>query len=159
LEGPEKVDQTRKITVQAQSVEEVRFPLAISKAGLYTGFVEAAGDDAFSLDDRRWLAFEARPSDRVLLVDGQPGRTVFDSQTYYLEAALRLRPADKGPSQTAYEPVRLAWGDGVSLGDLGAYRLVVLCNVAALAEADVKKLRAFVSAGGGLLVFTGERVR
>jgi hypothetical protein len=35
---------------------------------------------------------------------------------------------------------------------------VALCNVAGLGETDVARLRAFVSGGGGLLVFTGPNV-
>jgi hypothetical protein len=36
---------------------------------------------------------------------------------------------------------------------------VVLANVEALADADLKRLSTFVERGGGLLVFTGDRVR
>ncbi len=159
LEGADKVEQVKVLPVDSVSVEEVRFSVSISQAGLYTGFVEVVGGDDFPLDDRRWLAFEARASDRVLLVDGEPGRTVYTNETYYLEAALRLRLPDKGPSLTSYEPIRLAWRDGAFLDELKRYRVVVLCNVPGLAEPDVRKLRDFVSAGGGVLIFTGGRVR
>jgi len=159
LEGADKLTREQSVTVESISVAEVRFSLPIQKAGLYTGFVEIAGDDDFSMDDRRWLAFEARASDRVLLVDGEPGRTVYTNETYYLQAALRLRLPDKGNSLTPYEPERLAWKDGASFTELNRYRLVVLCNVPGLADGEVKKLRDFVSTGGSLLVFTGGRVR
>jgi hypothetical protein len=159
LEGAARMDQTQTVTVGPASQQEVRFTPPVTKAGIYTGFVEVAGGDDFTLDDRRWLAFEARPPDRLLLVDGEPGRTVYANETYYLEAALRLRLPDKGPPLTPYEPERLAWGDAATLPDLGPYRVVVLCNVPALAAADVKRLRDFVTGGGRLLVFTGGRVQ
>jgi hypothetical protein len=159
LDRAGKATQTQAVSVGPGSLQEVRFAVPAPKPGLYTGHVEIAADDEFPLDNRRWLAFEVRPPDRLLLVDGEPGRTVFGNETYYLEAALRLRPADKGPPLTPYEPVRLAWGDGASLPDLASYRAVVLCNVARLSAADVKGLAVFVAGGGGLLVFTGGRVQ
>jgi hypothetical protein len=115
-------------------------------------------DDDFPPDNRRWLAFEARPPDRLLLVDGEPGRTVYANETYYLEAALRLRLPGRGAPLTPYEPKRLPWGDGASLAGLERCRAVVLCNVDRLAPADVKRLVDFVSSGRSLLVFTGGRV-
>src|SRR5262249_54269461 len=110
-------------------------------------------------DNRRWLAFEARPPDWLLLVDGEPGRTAYANETYYLEAALRLRLPNNGPPLTPYEPERLAWGSGAGLPDLAPFRVVILCNVAELPGQDVARLRAFVTKGGGLLVFTGQRVQ
>jgi hypothetical protein len=159
LEGAAKVEQAQTVSLPADSVQEVRFSVPVERPGIYSGFVEAAGEDDFPLDNRRWLAFDARPPDRLLLVDGEPGRTVYANETYYLEAALRLHLPGKGPALTPYEPERLAWADGAKLPGLDGYRAVVLCNVDRLAEADVKTLTAFVSGGGSLLVFTGGRVQ
>ena len=158
LDGPGKVEQARTVAVPAASVQEVGFSVPLPKPGLYSGFVEITDEDDFPPDNRRWLAVDARPADRLLLVDGEPGPTVYGNETYYLEAALRLRLTDKGPPLTPYEPDRLAWGDGASLPDLASYRVVVLCNVDRLADADVTRLAAFVSGGGSLLVFTGGHV-
>jgi hypothetical protein len=152
------IEQTQTVSVSAGSSQEVRFSVPVEKPGVYTAFVEVADDDEFPPDNCRWLAFEARPPDRLLLVDGEPGRTVYTNETYYLEAALRLRLPGKGAPLTPYEPERLAWDEGTSLPALGPYRVVVLCNVDRLGEADLKGLGAFVSAGGGLLIFTGDRV-
>ena len=98
--------------------QSVSFPVPIEKPGQYQGYVEVSGEDGFPIDNRRWLAFEARPPDRLLLVDGEPGASVFGNETYYLEAALRLAVAGQGPPLTPYEPVRLAWSESQSLPDL-----------------------------------------
>jgi hypothetical protein len=160
LEGPGgKQQQVQTVSPGPASRSQVRFSLPIEKPGLYTGFVEVEAEDAFGLDNRRWLAFEARRPDGLLLVDGRPGSTVFANETYYLEAALRLRLPDKDSPRTPYEPERLDWEPGKTLPELGEFRAVVLCDVAELPERDVARLRAFVSGGGGLLVFTGPNVR
>jgi hypothetical protein len=158
LGGPAKVEQSQTVAVPGAAAQDVAFSVPLPKPGLYSGFVEIADEDDFPPDNRRWLAFDARPPDRLLLVDGEPGATVYGNETYYLEAALRLRLTDKGPPVTPYEPDRLAWGGGAGLPDLAPYRVVALCNVDRLAEADVGRLAAFVSGGGGLLVFTGDHV-
>ena len=47
----------------------------------------------------------------------------------------------------------------VDLPDLNTTSAVVLANVGSLAAADARRLAAFVERGGGLVVFTGDRVR
>ncbi len=134
--------------------------MPIDQPGLYHGFVEVGGGDDLRFDDRRWLAFEARRPDRVLLVDGEPGTSIYGNETYYLETALRLKlPDDEATaSPTPYEPTRLAWGGG-ALPELGPFAVVALCNVADVATADASSLRNFVESGGGLIIFTGDQVK
>lgn len=160
LEGPaaKQLDQTQTISVEPSCRQFARFPLAIDRPGLFKGFVEVVSDEEFSLDNRRWLAIDARLPDRLLLVDGEPGRTVYVNETYYLETALRLTLPDKGQSRTAYDPEYLAFRGGTTLPELSDYRAVVLCNVARLDEPEIARLRVFVSSGGSLLVFTGTQV-
>jgi hypothetical protein len=158
LEGAGKWEQTQTVSVPALALQDVRFAVRLPRPGLYRGSVEIADEDDFPLDNRRWLAFESRPADRLLVVDGAPGRTVYTNATYYLETALRLRLPGQVAPVTPYEPVRLAWDESTRLPALGAYRIVILCNVARLPDADVQSLAEFVSKGGGLLVFTGDHV-
>jgi len=120
------------------------------------------GGDDLRFDDRRWLAFEARPSDQVLLIDGEPGSSVYGNETYYLETALRLKlPGDESTtSATPYEPTHVSWsGLGSALGDLSSFRVVALCNVAEISAAEAAALARFVESGGSLIIFTGDQVK
>jgi hypothetical protein len=159
LEGARPWEQSKTISLDPGAVTPVDFSLPIAQPGLYQGYVEVGADDGFAIDNRRYLAFEARAADRVLLVDGEPGSSVFSSETYYLETALRLALPGKGSELTPYLPERIALDAGSHLPDLGPYRVVVLCNVAGLDENDLTQLRAFVSWGGRLLIFTGGKVQ
>ncbi len=152
----------QKATLAGHSRQLVRFDVPIKEPGLYHGFVEVAGGDDLPFDDRRWLAFEARLPDRVLLVDGEPGPSVYGNETYYLETALRLRlPGDDSTAPaTPYEPTHLSWsGAGSSLPDLSPFRAVALCNIAEISPAASGALARFVEAGGSLIIFTGEQVK
>ncbi len=156
LEGPGgRVEQARTIAVEGGSRREVRFVPPIAKPGLYRGYVEVIGGDDLPFDDRRWVAFEARRPETILLVDGDPGSTVYGDETYYLEATLRLRVPGSGPSATPFEARRV---DGDAWPDLAGTRVVVLANVEAVPRDAAGRLRTFVAAGGGLIVFGGDRV-
>jgi hypothetical protein len=150
--------QTQSTTIGPGAVQIVEFKPALTQPGIYTGQIEILRDDEFPLDNRRYVAFEARPADRILVVDGEPGPSVYGNETYFLEAALRLKGPEQRQAVTAYEPERLAWEGGASLPELAPFRVVILCNVAELDQAAATQLRQFVAAGGRLLIFTGKRV-
>ena len=144
--------------VEGGASRVVQFPLDGLTPGLHQGSVAVEPGDGFPLDDRRWLAFEARAIDRVLLVDGQPGDSPFASQTYYLETALRLRLPGQTTTATPYDPITLAWTGARHLPDLAQFRVVVLCNVAELSDTDLSTLREFVVSSGRLVIFSGAQV-
>jgi hypothetical protein len=157
--GVRPLEQSKAVTLDPASRTTVEFSLPIGRPGLYQGYVEVAADDGFTIDNRRYLAFDARAADRLLLVDGEPGTSVFSNETYYLETALRLALPGKGSELTPYAPERIALDGATRLPNLEPYGVIALCNVASLGEADVSQLRAFVSWGGRLLIFTGGKMQ
>jgi len=160
LEGMAPIEQTAALAGHSRQL--VRFEVPIREPGLYKGFVEIAGGDDLPFDDRRWLAFDVRRPDQVLLIDGQPGPSVFGNETYYLETALRLRlPGEESKAgPTPFVPVHQAWsGPGATLPDLTPFRVVALCNVPDVSPAAAGDLARFVAAGGSLIIFTGDQVK
>jgi Aerotolerance regulator N-terminal len=160
LEGMKPLEQT--ITVEGRTRRNVHFDLRLDKPALVSGFALVKGGDDLPFDDRRFFVFETRLAERVLLVDGEPGPSVFGNETYYLETALRLQvPGDdsKHGPVTPYVPERIP-GDGTSftLPDLARYRIVILCNVAVLSREHTDALSRFVDSGGTLIVMVGDRV-
>jgi hypothetical protein len=114
--------------------------------------VELPGD-ALPADDRRHAMAQLRDEIRVLLVDGDPHAARHDDELFYLEAALRPGDrADAGTTVTKITPGELAGTE------LDQHDVVVLANVNALDTDEVKRLAAWVTAGGGLLVAPGDRV-
>jgi hypothetical protein len=159
LDGPGgSVQAEERIDVAGRSRREVRFRPEIRKAGVYRGTVAVFSDDDWRFDNLRHLAFEARRAASVLLVDGDPGPTVYSNETYFLESALRLRLPGSGSSATAFEPRRIAWDGGASWPSLGETDVVVLANVAEVPKRITESLRNFVNGGGKLVLFAGDRV-
>jgi len=115
------------------------------------------GGDRLGADDSRTLVVRALKELRVLLVDGDPGTEPREAETFFLRHALQPVPPEARPNYfirtTVVPPGQL---EGARLAD---YDVVVLANVAELARPVIEPLRRYVDAGGGLMVFPGDRVR
>ena len=175
LDKRPRAHQTVRLEPHARQI--VRFPIPIGEPGLYHGSVAIAGEDDFAADDRRWLAFEARSPERILMVDGEPGPSIYAHETYYLETALGLRTpgaeassgevlsgqSEPAGGRTPFETIRVDWPTSAQdrdggLPDLGGFRVVVLCNVPEVPEATARALAGFVNGGGQLVIFSGDHV-
>ena len=135
--------------------EEVAVPFRIvaPEAGLHWGEVRLQGD-AFAEDDRFYVALQTVAPARVLVVDGDPGTSLFDSETFYLFSALQPR-GSLGPP--LFHPKPLVW-EGLEQERLSDYSVIVLCNVEALSPQVRQGLHQFVTDGGGLIFFAGHQV-
>jgi hypothetical protein len=159
LHGPARPTiAAQSVTLEPGASSEVRFVVDGLKPGFYQGAVVAAPGDEFPLDDRRWVAFEARTAERILLVDGEPGASVYANETYYVETALRLKPPGQGASTTPYETVRVPREKLSTLPDLRGFSVVVACNVGDWSDGEASSLREFVASGGRLVLFGGRNV-
>jgi hypothetical protein len=130
-----------------------RWKASIPAEGLLargTAELQPPEGDALAADDLRPFAFAIARQRAVLLVDGDPGETVFGNETYFLDKALVavLRPGEVPFFRTEMRR---------QLGNPGGFDVVALCNVAALSPAEAEALRGFVEAGGNVLVTTGSR--
>ena len=135
--------------------EEVAVPFRIvaPEAGLHWGEVRLQGD-TFAEDDRFYVALQTVAPARVLVVDGDPGTSLFDSETFYLFSALQPR-GSLGPP--LFHPKPLVW-EGLEQERLSDYSVIVLCNVEALSPQVRQGLHQFVTDGGGLIFFAGHQV-
>jgi hypothetical protein len=164
LQGPQgKVVAKKEVDIAPHGAAAVDLTIDAKEDGIYHGKVEiittnTGRRDTFALDNRRWLAFEARKPERVLLIDGQEGRSVFQNETYYLETALRVRSEEAGGRIRSFEPERIVWESGDGFPRLDGYRAIVLANVRRLTERDADRLHAYLQAGGNLLIFAGDQV-
>lgn len=123
--------------------------------------------DELAPDNTAALSVEVRPALRVLVVDGRPSvADPTDSASYFYVAA--IDPTGDGRYGIRPEVVPV---DGLIGADLDRYDAVAMLNVPALPAQvstdpdspgmDYPALRAleeYVAGGGGLVIFSGERV-
>lgn len=158
-----KLSAKKEIELPPHGSATVDLTIPAKQDGVYRGQIElltanTGRRDSLPLDNRRWLAFEARQPERVLLVDGDEGRAVFQNETYYLETALRIRSEEAGGRLRSFEPERIVWENGTGFPRLEGYRAVVLANVRRFTDEDAARLQAYVQGNGNLLIFAGDQV-
>ena len=153
--GPEGTGKSLKIRVDDRVAAEpmlfvpggastaVAADLALDRAGWATITAEL-DDDAVAADNQRRLCVEVRPSLRVLFVRPEAAGPL--SRSFYLEKAINPGgAADTGVHASACDPGK------VDELDLANYAVVFL--VETVPDADtVRRLRARVEAGGGLVI-------
>ena len=158
-EGNESIDLEEAVDLDGNVTVNLEFKLPEMDEALWLGQVEATTGDDLSFDDRRYLAIPVRPATRILLVDGDPGRSSYEAETYFLRAALRLAPDGETNEKSPFDPKTIDVEHlRAGLPDLQEMSAVVLANVGGLSASDASRLAEFVAKGGGLTVFTGDRV-
>jgi hypothetical protein len=105
-------------------------------------------EDRLEVDNHRWLSVPVQETIRVLCVYGQPG------ETNYL--ALALEPQEGAERRVKAQQ---AAESAIVESDLENYDCVVLSNVGRINRDEAAVLRRFVTRGGGLIVFLGDRVQ
>lgn len=139
-----------------------------TEAGVLRGRYEI-GTDRFPDDDNFLFTLPVAQQVRVVLVNGHPAADPFDNESLYLRTALTASAEDDrpsgapkklGPSQEFVRSldVQELTEDKLNAEALRDAGVVILANCGALNEAHYKLLREFVAAGGGLIIFPGDKV-
>ncbi|MCB9852703.1 MAG: BatA domain-containing protein [Phycisphaerales bacterium] len=139
--------------------ETAREPVEVTFDQDGANFVEvelvgaASSIDSVALDNRRSKSVDVAGAIRVLIVDGEPSSDQYRDEAFLLKTA--LRPAGRATSGI---DVTVVEEGEIEESELAAYQVVILANVGRVARSANEKLRAFVDAGGGLIVFAGDLV-
>jgi hypothetical protein len=154
----ERITKRERVKLEPGATATLDFDLPPLGEGLWQGRVTVEYDDDLPFDNQRFFAISATPAYRVLVVTGEADGSAITSETYFLNAALRLSETGDSYAASPFTPTLLTYADGAKLPKLSGFDAVVLANVAGIAKPDAAQLASFVRDGGGLLVFTGDRV-
>ena len=147
----------QRIKLASGATQEVRFELPPLAEGFWEGSVTLEALDDLAFDNRRHVAILSAPAWPVLLVDGDVHEKTFMRETYFLDLALRLAPRSERAETSQYAPQTVAV-PADALPDLSGFSVVMLANVAGLADSDTKRLAQFVQNGGNLVAFGGPQL-
>lgn len=114
--------------------------------------------DALPIDNSRFLTVTVKDQLRVLLVDGKFGAPARQSSTYFLERALAPTPSDSARVESDFLPTIIGESE-LPTTTLRDFDAIVLSNLQFLTEREIRRLRAFVEAGGGLMIALGDQIR
>ncbi|MFT4688433.1 MAG: BatA domain-containing protein [Verrucomicrobiia bacterium] len=145
-----------QISLSPNEDRQVLFTHTFAKAGSHVIEVFAEADTLVS-DNSRFASIAVWDRLPVLLVNGESSNQVLKNETDYLELA--LRPFGSTAGATNLINTKVVSPFQLSAPTLSDYRIVVLANVPRLAAEQLAVLTDFVRAGGGLLVFPGNRIQ
>jgi hypothetical protein len=177
-QGQRQRNWRSQVSLEPGASEIVEFAAPELNEGVWQGYVMVEADDELRFDNRCHTAMLIAPPIEVLMVDGDPSDSPVTSETYFLESALQLAPSGKSFSGSRYSARVVACSEGIQVGrslrdgqrvserlahvgsplpEFGRAAVIVLANVAGLSESDAGRLARFAEAGGGLLIFAGDR--
>lgn len=116
------------------------------RSGRQSGYVLLEDDDLLE-DNRRYFTFEIPDEVSVLLVGNR------HEDTYLIRLA--LNPEKHTPSHIKHKEIL---SKELMQADLDNYEVVIFSNIPSLDNVETMKIKNFVAAGGGLMVFLGADV-
>jgi hypothetical protein len=157
-----KATWSSSISLKSGASTNVAFSFPPLAPGWHDVKASLRNRDALGLDDTRYgVTFVPEPT-RVLIVESRKAARVFEAETFFI--ALALSPAPAG-TNTIATPFALAQTPAEELvGRLSGARgaspcdLVILPALRQLPSGCAPALKAFVQAGGGLLLFLGDEI-
>lgn len=134
--------------------QSVTVPLQVTFAepGAHAMSVALPGD-SLRVDDVRYLACEAVPAMRVLLVNGEPSADPYEDEVHLIATALR----PEGAVFSGIE-VQIIEDHALSTADLERVPLMIWANVYRPDPSMIDRLERYVADGGGLVIFLGDQV-
>ena len=152
IDGQAKEQKLTSIPSRGET--SISFQTRLTQPGAHVGQVTLK-KDGLAGNPAAHFALDAQDKLKVLVVDGDPQTSLVQSETFFLTRA--LNPASEQNS-SLYLPTVIV-PDGLNAAPLDAYQVVVLCNVASIPDAVIAKIQNFLRQGGGLLIFSGDRLQ
>ena len=141
---------TTTLDIEPNDVIDALFPVRFQTEKIHTGYAALPGDH-LEIDNTRYFRLQSLKSIKVHCVNGEQGRRDYESETFFLEAALepgvQIVPIDL--TQSRQLP---------NASEISKYDVIILANVEQLTGAEAQSLSAFVRGGGGLIITVGDRV-
>ncbi|MFH1421749.1 MAG: hypothetical protein ABIH42_03420, partial [Planctomycetota bacterium] len=125
----------------------------------------ASKTDPLGIDNNRYLSLKVREKVKVLIIDGQPSPESWQSETAFLETALKVGAGSLTDEKlSVIDPKSIMQGEleqmvrDASRGRLEDYDVIFLCNVSDFSHDTAKELEKYIEMGGSLVIFLGEMV-
>ncbi|MCZ6624626.1 MAG: BatA and WFA domain-containing protein [Deltaproteobacteria bacterium] len=150
----DKAKEQKVISLPPKGELGVSFQFRLKKRGSHDGYVTIK-KDGLAGNPKAYFTLHAQDRLKVLVVDGDPQTSLAQSETFFLTRA--LNPAGERDSSLFLPTVVIP--EGLSSVSLDSYQALIFCNVAAISDALLPRLRAYLHQGGGLLLFLGDRVQ
>ena len=154
VDGKDK--SVSQINLGARENGQVLFTHAFETSGSHIVEIQAEAD-TLKADNSYLASIPVRDKVPLLLVNGDPSSEPLKGETDFAEIALEPYSAAKVELADLIE-TRVVPADGLNAKLLGESAVAILANVRRLTDDQLRALEEFVRTGGGLLLFTGNRI-
>ena len=149
--------RSSEVTLAPGQDSQVLFSHTFEEAGSHYVEITTAAD-SLKADNTFVKSLEVWDEVPVLVVDGDPSEDPLDGEAAFLELALQPFGAAGGQlTDLITSQVVNRWG--LNEQNLKEKRVVILANVEQLDGNQLRRLTKFVEAGGGLIIFPGDKVK
>ncbi|TKG93799.1 hypothetical protein EYV94_16275 [Puteibacter caeruleilacunae] len=126
--------------------KQVEIKWTPQETGWHNGRVELDSNDAWKFDNSLYFRLYSQAPKKILLVNGNKGKSRFTDATYFIQKALNVKDNKKksGILTKVQSTLKIDKED-----------LVILCDVKSLSRAETKQLEEFIKNGGNALFFLG----
>ncbi len=152
----EQLADSRRVDLPLGQDATVEFALSAPASGEHSLSVRLE-EDSLAADNERWLPLSVRSELSVLLVNGRPAARPRDEATFFVEQALSPKTTDRA-AITRWLRVTTVPDSELPNVELDRHDVVFVCDVGALSDLDVERLRRFAESGGGVIVSLGPTV-
>ena len=142
-----------ELDIEPDDLADAVFNVAFQDEKTHTGWVELP-EDALAVDNKRYFTLQSLQSINVHAVREQPRTDVgaYDQtvETFFIKKAL----------VSGSDALDIDFTESVSVPNamtLARVDVLLLANVAELSSAEAARVKAYVAAGGGLIVAVGDR--
>lgn len=146
--------EQKLISLPPKAEREVSFVFNLTQTGDHRGYVTLK-KEALAGNPASYFTLQAQDRLKVLVVDGDPQTSLVQSETFFLTRA--LNPAAERDSSLFLPTVIIP--ESLGSVSLDSYQALILCNVPALPDAFLARLREYLRKGGGFLLFLGDRAQ
>ena len=153
--------EPREVRIRAGTLSASEAYSAV-ETGWHSRRVTLTQEDALAIDNRAFDAFYVQSRVHVLLVEPKIHAALYDQATFFFSRALDpfLGENDRSKRPTRFVPITVAAREAArAVRELDTSSSVVFLPALALTEDLASSLKEFVSAGGGVVLFTGEETR
>ena len=141
-----------ELDIEPDDLADAVFKVEFQDEATHTGWVELP-EDALSIDNKRYFTLQSLQSIKVHAVRAEPrtrGRyqTV---ETFFMKKALA----------SGSDAVQIDFTESVSVPNvstLASVDVLILADVAELSSGEAERVKAYVAAGGGLIVTVGNNI-
>ena len=145
--------ETMQLDIEPNDSSDAAFRIKIDlqTEAAHTGRVEIESD-ALDIDNVRYFTVQSMKSIKVHCVNGERKRNDIDDETFFLTRAL-VDVGDEGVPIDYTESTSIPSADAMQ-----RYDVLILANVGKIGATEAENLKAYVNAGGGLILTMGDQV-